>query len=394
MNRLRVMLSRDAEDRARRGLSYTPEEIAHQPAAWRSTAAVVKQHAPDLKRLLGASLSTSGPVCLVGAGTSHFVGMSVRHVLTAAWKRDVLATASTDIVLAPELCLPSDGVLMVSYARSGESPEGNAAVTLARHLRPDMTHLVITCNPGGSLYRLGGEGGERSLSLALPPITCDRGLAMTSSYTSMVVASYGLSLLDDLDTYGFLVDGLAASAERLLEEEADAAWEVATAPFDKAVFVANRDLFGVALESHLKMREMTAGRVMCMAETTLGLRHGPMASLDDNTLVVVFVSSDPYVRRYELDLLRELESHRLGRLRIAIMDGPDPEVSSLVHKVVELRVGPEPLADLYRAPAAVVFPQLLALFRSVHEGLLPDSPSPGGVISRVVRGVSIYPYRA
>ncbi|MDI6871503.1 MAG: SIS domain-containing protein [Bacillota bacterium] len=393
MNALQSLLAESDLEKARsKGLAYTPREIAHQPEAWFKTAERVLEEAP-LAGFLRQALEPAGPVILAGAGTSYYVGTSVRNFLTASWKRTVLAVPSTEIVLAPDLCLPRDATLMISYARSGQSPEGNAALELARQVRPETAHLAVTCNHEGLLYRLAG-GWPGGFPLLLPEMTNDRGLAMTSSYSSMVVATYGLAFLNEPETYLSLVEKLAVTARRILDAEADAARQIAEMPFARALYVGNRDLFGVAQEAHLKLQEMSAGRVIGKAETTLGLRHGPMASIDDQTLVVVFLSSDPYVRRYELDLLRELKNQGLGMLRVAIDEQADLEVAPLVDHLVELRLGGTPMGDLSRAPAAVIFPQLLALFRSLHEGLLPDAPSPKGVINRVVQGVRIYPYSA
>ncbi len=55
-----------------------------------------------------------------------------------------------------------------------------------------------------------------------------------------------------------------------------------------------------------------------------------------------------------------------------------------------MTTGASGLADYLRTPAEIVFPQLLAFHLSLRLGLNPDSPSPGGVINRVVEGVVIY----
>jgi tagatose-6-phosphate ketose/aldose isomerase len=298
------------------------------------------------------------------------------------------------MVLAPETLLDPRARLMVSFARSGQSPEGNAAMQMVHHLRPDIYQLAVTCNRNGDLAKLVTDLGPQGYALVLPDMTNDQGLAMTSSYSSMVVAAQALADYQEFPAFGQVMEQQATAAEHVLATYADAAREIAAAGFQRAVFIGNRDLFGVALESHLKMQEMTAGRILCKAESTLGLRHGPLAALDENTLVVMFVSSDPYVRRYELDLLRGLAAQGLGRMRVVIADKSDAELDSYAHLVVALTPNAPHLPDLYKAPVAVLFPQMLALFRSLEEGLAPDTPSPGGVIHRVVQGVNIYPYKS
>jgi tagatose-6-phosphate ketose/aldose isomerase len=46
-----------------------------------------------------------------------------------------------------------------------------------------------------------------------------------------------------------------------------------------------------------------------------------------------------------------------------------------------------------RTPFEIVAAQLFGYHLSLSKGIDPDNPSPGGVISRVVRGVAIHPAR-
>ena len=52
------------------------------------------------------------------------------------------------------------------------------------------------------------------------------------------------------------------------------------------------------------MLELTDGRVVAVADSTLGFRHGPKTIVNDRTLVVVMLSNDSYTRAYDCDLLR------------------------------------------------------------------------------------------
>ncbi len=396
MNALDELLQMDECKKTVGGVRYTPQEIAQQPLAWRQTVDAIRGQAAGLADFMRRALETRSRnvVHLVGAGTSHFVGESVRNLLAQAWPDRIVApVASTEVVVAPTLATAQSTGLMVSFARSGQSPEGNAALRLVQALRPTAAHLAITCNSHGELAALAGSLGEAGYALVLPDITNDNGLAMTSSYSSMVVAGQALAYLDKLADFAALVERLAEAGAHVLASYAGLAKELAGTGFHRAVYIGNRDLYGVALESHLKMQEMTAGRVLCKAESTLGLRHGPLAALDERTLVVVFLSADRYVRQYEIDLLREIAGRRLGQRRIAVADQATPEITALVDDVVELAPHAAPLPDLHKAPAAIIFPQMLALFRSIAEGLSPDAPSPAGVINRVVQGVNIYPYQ-
>jgi tagatose-6-phosphate ketose/aldose isomerase len=149
--------------------------------------------------------------------------------------------------------------------------------------------------------------------------------------------------------------------------------------------LASAPLIGAAREASLKILEMTAGQIPVLTETYLGLRHGPMSFLREDTLVLCFLSSSPRMRSYELDLLVELHAKKLGYV-VAIT--PD-ELQGLPISQQIRAIAPE-LPDTLRTPFEIVFAQLLALHLSLQVGLNPDNPSPDGVINRVVQGVRIH----
>jgi tagatose-6-phosphate ketose/aldose isomerase len=394
MHALDALIKLDANEKSRLGAVHTPGEIAQQPQAWRETYEIIAAQQGEVQHFVNSALAqpANSAAHLAGAGTSHFVGESVRNVLAAGWQTAVSPIASTEIVLSPETLISPQAKLLVSFARSGQSPEGNTALQMVNALRPDIYHLAVTCNRTGELARLAKDLGPQGYAIVLPDMTNDKGLAMTSSYSSMVVAAQVLASLPNLAAYELILQQLVTAGEHVMAHYADEAKRIAGLGFSRAVYIGNRDLYGVALESHLKMQEMTAGRVLCKAESTLGLRHGPMAAMDEQTLVVMFMSSDPYVRQYEMDLLRGIADQKLGQARVVITDHTSADIEACADLVVELAPNRQPISDLYKAPAAIIFPQLLALFRSLAEGLSPDAPSPGGVIHRVVQGVRIYPY--
>jgi len=137
------------------------------------------------------------------------------------------------------------------------------------------------------------------------------------------------------------------------------------------------------------MLEMTAGRVTTLCETYLGLRHGPMSYVDKETLVVCFLSSDPTIRAYEADLLRELDQKELGLLKLIIGEDVPKEVVRANDVVIECR-GLREVGDQNAPVIDVVVGQLLAFFRCLNEGLRPDSPSEDGIINRVVQSFTLH----
>jgi tagatose-6-phosphate ketose/aldose isomerase len=114
-----------------------------------------------------------------------------------------------------------------------------------------------------------------------------------------------------------------------------------------------------------------------------------MCAVDDATLVVCFLSSDPVRRAYESDLLDELRRKRIGWQRVIVGSNVPGELLQDGDVAVNFEgVGGEDDDEL--AVLDVMAGQILGLFRSLHEGMKPDAPSTSGVISRVVNHFTIH----
>jgi tagatose-6-phosphate ketose/aldose isomerase len=293
-------------------------------------------------------------------------------------RRRVDAVATTDLVSNPAEYLADDvPTLLVSFARSGESPESLAATSLAEHCLTSIHHLVITCNPEGRLGRV-HAGVERSLVLQMPEASNDRSFAMTSSYTCMVLACW-LALGGRA-----AVEELARAGEHALAEWASPAADLAGRGYRRVVYLGSGPLHGLAKESALKLLELTAGRMVGYADSSLGFRHGPKAILDTETLAVVFLSNDPYTRRYDEDIASELQA-ALGPANVVVLSSrPGPGVWHVP--------GLDDADDVVLSLPFVVAAQLIALRCSLALGRTPDNPFPDGEVNRVVRGVTVYPF--
>jgi len=373
-----------------RGLLYTPEEIRQQPGTWTRTLHELEARGAEIREFLqAAGLRRSAEqrplVFLVGAGTSDYIGQSLHLLLRTRWECEVTAVPSTSLLTDfAEYARPGRPRLWISFSRSGDSPEGVAVLERALEEQPEIFHLLVTCNGSGQMSRA-IAGRARCLALVLEERTNDRGLAMTSSFTNMVVTGQYLAHAWDAGEYEPIVRGLAESAEELLPGAAELAEEMAGEEFGRACFVGSGALAGAAMESALKALELTAGRVFAVAQTTLGLRHGPMAALDGSTLLVSLVATEPRRRHYDVNLLREIGSKRLVRTRLAVAaDGRLP--GEAADRVLAPRRGAA-IPDLCRPPLDVLFGQLFGLFASIRCGLKPDDPSPTGAISRVVPAI-------
>lgn len=369
---------------AQRELGYadTLREILQQPATWQATAALLRE--PSVRALLQAALTPRpAQVVLTGSGSSIYASECIAPDLQQALGVPVQAIAAGTLLTHWRSALPPGGGLLVSIARSGDSPESAGVVDQLLAHAPDWRHLAITCNADGKLatqYR----NEPRYASLVLDERTNDRSLVMTSSFTNLVLAGSGLG--GRADTGG--VQRLAGCVQHVFERQSDALAAVAHGDFDQVVYLGSGGALGAAREAALKMLEMTAGRVRTMAETFLGLRHGPMSSLDEHTLVVAFLSPDPAVRAYEYDLLRELGRKRLGLARVLVGEGIADDVIGAQDVAVDL-AGLQASDDALPLLADVAVGQVLAFFRCLALGGKPDAPAQG-VLTRVVESFALH----
>jgi tagatose-6-phosphate ketose/aldose isomerase len=373
----------------------TVREINQQPAAWGETCARVVAMADEIRSFLHRETGADAAcrtVILTGAGSSEFVGRSIEGALRRKMAAEVITVPTTHFLTHCEsVFLPARDYLLVSFARSGDSPESVATFQQVAERFPRVKQAVITCNKDGSLARLAAKSRD-SLCILLPEQTNDKSLAMTSSFSSLALAGLSLGFADAPALFAPLVEKAAAGALRVIAEYGDLLSDFARLPFTRACYLGSNTLLGCMQEARLKMQEMTAGRVASAFDSFLGLRHGPQVFVNGECVVVASLSSDPSVRRYERDLLRELRGKKQGIGTLVICDRADQEMRGLSSAVIELYPSAEPLEDDYRVLTDIVACQILAVFKSIQLGLSPDNPSPDGIINRVVAGITVYPW--
>ena len=367
------------------GGHHTAQEIAQQPAVWEQLAAALAQAHTQLDAFLTNWLLQPGyRAIFTGAGSSGFIAEMVADQINAQWPAEVRAMHTTSLLTHPSLYLERDRpTLLVSFGRSGSSPESTAVVELVREQVTTARFLNITCNAEGELARRGRDYKD-TLTLLMPEASCDRAFAMTSSLSCMMLAALcvfdpaswpqRIQRLHTLATYGD--EALAAWEERLAA--------LAQTPHTRVVYLGSGPFEALARECALKLLELTAGRVLALANTPLGFRHGPKSTLDRETLVVVLRSAQPLARRYEQDLLDELRRNGIAGRVLSV--GP----SGFGDEEGDFTLAAPDLPDAWLAPLWLTMAQRYALQRSAALGLAPDNPFPDGTVNRVVQGVTIH----
>ncbi|WP_058271162.1 SIS domain-containing protein [Olsenella massiliensis] len=387
------MFTKTVEELKELGADITTKEIAQQPDLWEETLRIFDEQAEQIEAFVARAKALGGHerthVIFTGAGTSAYVGDTLTPYLRRHGDSDAFEFAaidSTAIVPAPYDCLRSeDPTVLVSFARSGNSPESLAAVERARQVVKNILFLNITCAPEGSLAQQ-SKGDKNALTLLLPGAN-DRGFAMTGSFSCMaLMAALIFDTASRDDKAGWVSQMATMGREVIRREEEVVSW--LKDDFERITYLGSGALGGLTREAQLKILELTAGKVATSFDTSMGYRHGPKSFVNGKTLVFVFVNNDPYTRQYDLDILREIAGDGIAAHTVAIQQdaGETFEGESFTF-------GPEhkALPEAYLALPFVVFAQTIALNTSVRCGNTPDTPSPSGTVNRVVKGVTIHP---
>ena len=386
------MLDYTKEDLLELGAEITTREIYQQPQVWQTAFENYKAQADEIAAFLNNIDEKYDyiKVILTGAGTSAYVGETLLPYFRKIYderKWNFNAIATTDVVANPLAYLHKEvPTILVSFARSGNSPESVAAVDLAKDIVEELYQITITCAAEGKLAQQ-AHGDERNLLLLQPSPSNDAGFAMTSSFTSMMLTALLVFAKTDLVTKEEKISALIALSQEMLDSAA-AIQKMVSLDCNRVIYLGAGPFFGLAHEAQLKILELTAGQVATMYESPIGFRHGPKSLVNEETVVVVFSSTDTYTKLYDLDLVREVAGDEIARKVILLTDQKEN-----LENVEQVILSSQYLVDdVYRVFPYIVYGQLFALLTALKVKNRPDTPSPTGTVNRVVQGVIIHPF--
>lgn len=386
------MLDYTKEDLIELGAEITTREIYQQPQVWQTAFENYKVQADEIAVFLNNIDEKYDyiKVILTGAGTSAYVGDTLLPYFRKIYderKWNFNAIATTDIVANPLAYLHKEvTTILVSFARSGNSPESVAAVDLAKDIVEELYQITITCAAEGKLAQQ-AHGDERNLLLLQPAPSNDAGFATTSSFTSMMLTALLVFDKADLAAKAEKVSALMTLSQEMLDS-AEAIQKMVSLDYNRVIYLGAGPFFGLAHEAQLKILELTAGQVATMYESPVGFRHGPKSLVNEKTVVVVFGSTDSYTKLYDLDLVREVAGDEIARKVILLTDQKED-----LENVEQVIFSSQQLADdVYRVFLYIVYGQLFALLTALKVNNRPDTPSPTGTVNRVVQGVIIHSF--
>lgn len=388
------MFEKDEQVLKELGAEITTKEIKQQPELWQETFAIYQKNSQKIAaflEMIKKETATKIRVIFTGAGTSQYVGDTLVPYLNNKGERDTFCFESigtTDIVASPKDYLFSDEVtVLVSFARSGNSPESVKTVELANQLVKNIFHITITCAPDGQLAQAAKED-QRMLLLLMPERSNDKGFAMTGSFSCMTLM--GLLIFDqELDQKkADYVTAMTAMGNEVIAREAELVAMI-TNEYHRIIYLGSGSLAGLAREAQLKVLELTAGKIATVFDSSLGFRHGPKSFVDEKTAVLVFVSNDPYTRQYDIDMLEEVAADQIAASVVGIGQKANPIFSGVTFTFSTEAVL---LPEAYLALPDIMVGQVIALATAVKVGNTPDTPSPTGTVNRVVQGVIIHEF--
>ncbi|MBM7835794.1 SIS domain-containing protein [Clostridium sardiniense] len=372
------------------GAEFTGTEIRQQPKLWRETYKIITDNKNKIEEFLNKNITSNTRIILTGAGTSDYVGDSVYLHLAKTLKLRVEAIATTDLVSNPQEFLEEDTkTILVSYARSGNSPESVGAYDIFQENVKDIAQLVITCNENGELAKKSMKD-DNALCLLMPKESNDKSFAMTSSFSCMLLATLLAFDIKNLEENKKYVDRVSDQADLILDNKWNEVKDLVDLNCERVVYLGSGALKGLCQEMALKNLELTSGKTVTVCESVLGFRHGPKSIINDNTLVIFMNSNNEYTSLYDMDLIREIHGD-IGNHKLAVISyKKNDELSSLCDKYLE--IDGQEVPEVYTVFNYMLFGQMFGLFSSLHLGISPDNPRPDGTVNRVVKGVIIHPY--
>ena len=373
----------------------TAKEILQQPKLWKEALTLFKDSEKDLLDFFSRiNLNEEYRIIFTGAGTSEYVGNILEPFLNKNEKKEFESIATTDILNNPlNYFKKGKKTLIVSFARSGDSPESAGVIDIADKLIDEVYHLFITCNKDGALAKR-AVGNEKIFLLLMPEESNDKGFAMTSSFSCMLLSgilAFSKNSEEVIEEMLKIID----IAEKELKNKYIEIKEIAEQEHKRIVVLGSGILKGLAQELSLKVMELSAGKIVSVSNTTLGFRHGPKAIVNNETIVFELINQDEYAVKYDEGLLEEMAEDKSADKLIAYNISSNDLIEESTYKVIKLdetdrqKIKNRELASLF---IYLIYGQIYAFFKSQYLGNTTDNPFPSGEVNRVVKKFKVHKF--
>ncbi|MGL4664367.1 MAG: SIS domain-containing protein [Clostridium butyricum] len=370
---------------------FTATEIRQQPELWRETYKLILDQKESIQRFINKNVDKNTRIVLTGAGTSDYVGDTVVLELNKKLEAKVEAIATTDIVSNPNEYIEKNvKTILVSYARSGNSPESIGAYDLFENNIDDITQIVITCNKDGDLAKR-CVNNEKNMLVLMPEKSNDKSFAMTSSFSCMTLATLLIFDIENIEKNKEFVEIVSSQAEEILDNRWSEIKQLVDYEAERVVYLGSGTLKGLCQEMALKNLELTSGQVTTICESVLGFRHGPKSIINDKTLVIIMATNEEYTKLYDIDLIKEIHND-LGNHKLAVITYENDEIMK-ENCSNYICVNGKTIPNIYKIFNYMIFGQMFGYLSSLKLNISPDNPRPDGTVNRVVKGVVIHQYK-
>lgn len=370
---------------------FTATEIRQQPELWRETYKLILDQKESIQGFINKNVDKNTRIVLTGAGTSDYVGDTVALELNKKLEAKVEAIATTDIVSNPNEHIEKNvKTILVSYARSGNSPESIGAYDLFENNVDDITQIVITCNKDGDLAKR-CVNNEKNMLVLMPEKSNDKSFAMTSSFSCMTLATLLVFDIENIEKNKEFVEIVSAQAEEILDNRWSEIKQLVDYEAERVVYLGSGTLKGLCQEMALKNLELTSGQVTTVCESVLGFRHGPKSIINDKTLVIIMATNEEYTKLYDIDLIKEIHND-LGNHKLAVITYENDEIMK-ENCTNYICIDGKAIPNIYIVFNYMIFGQMFGYLNSLKLNISPDNPRPDGTVNRVVKGVVIHQYK-
>ena len=370
---------------------FTATEIRQQPELWRETYKLILDQKESIQGFINKNVDKNTRIVLTGAGTSDYVGDTVALELNKKLEAKVEAIATTDIVSNPNEHIEKNvKTILVSYARSGNSPESIGAYDLFENNVDDITQIVITCNKDGDLAKR-CVNNEKNMLVLMPEKSNDKSFAMTSSFSCMTLATLLIFDIENIEKNKEFVEIVSSQAEEILDNRWSEIKQLVDYEAERVVYLGSGTLKGLCQEMALKNLELTSGQVTTVCESVLGFRHGPKSIINDKTLVIIMATNEEYTKLYDIDLIKEIHND-LGNHKLAVITYENDEIMK-ENCTNYICIDGKAIPNIYKVFNYMIFGQMFGYLNSLKLNISPDNPRPDGTVNRVVKGVVIHQYK-
>lgn len=370
---------------------FTATEIRQQPELWRETYKLILDQKEAIQRFINKNVDKNIRIVLTGAGTSDYVGDTVALELNKKLEAKVEAIATTDIVSNPNEHIEKNvKTILVSYARSGNSPESIGAYDLFENNVDDITQIAITCNKDGDLAKR-CVNNEKNMLVLMPEKSNDKSFAMTSSFSCMTLATLLIFDIENIENNKEFVEIVSAQAEEILDNRWSEIKQLVDYEAERVVYLGSGTLKGLCQEMALKNLELTSGQVTTVCESVLGFRHGPKSIINDKTLVIIMATNEEYTKLYDIDLIKEIHND-LGNHKLTVITYENDEIMK-ENCTNYICIDGKAIPNIYKVFNYMIFGQMFGYLNSLKLNISPDNPRPDGTVNRVVKGVVIHQYK-